>query len=675
MILVLSNGNMVNGIPTETENPCAGAYLDQIIYTEMTSESQRITALMSADADLLQDAVDTSYLSTLELESDIDVHSLLENGMRYIDINCGKYPLNITGFRRALAYAFNKTKVVSDVMDDHAIVHDSIVSSKEDWCIEEELPWHYYSDQTALGNQILDGLNFVRDGVTGFRNAPDGSPFSVYVAYLVFDDKSQGIAQRAVDALRAMDVNAETYADDHTVFGNVVNHGDYDMYVYKQINRDLAWILDNYYSLYSSIAYTNPSNYENATFDSLRELLINAPNYEDFFEVVSDIQKHIHENVPVLVACHEIDYQAFRNTDFTGHVEDEYWGVSGPWTNVKVHNLAGNPFGGVFDIAIYQIPFTFNMFLTDLPNLHSILSNLYSGAYKMGPDGALYLDLAEEVLVETHSTNAAIPTGQTWVTVEVRDGVTWSDGAQLDAEDVAFTFTYLYESGLLGNPSGNARLFDDFLVSETLSPNTARLKFSKSSYYTTLSIEQLLLSKIIPEHIFNEATGIGYAGWSSWNPVLTTDPFITCGPFYVSDYDSLSLELSRNLDYHWPSGLAPQILSANDVTYVQGSTGNQIVWEVTDEDPDEYTIFRDGSQVTTNDWNGSDIIHNVDGLSVGEYNYTLVLTDLSGHIVTDMVWVTVTGAPGGIPDLLTTGVIAGSIVVILIVGVAFYKKR
>ncbi|MFW9768660.1 MAG: ABC transporter substrate-binding protein, partial [Candidatus Thorarchaeota archaeon] len=168
MILVLSNGNMVNGIPTETENPCAGAYLDQIIYTEMTSESQRITALMSADADLLQDAVDTSYLSTLELESDIDVHSLLENGMRYIDINCGKYPLNITGFRRALAYAFNKTKVVSDVMDDHAIVHDSIVSSKEDWCIEEELPWHYYSDQTALGNQILDGLNFVRDGVTGF---------------------------------------------------------------------------------------------------------------------------------------------------------------------------------------------------------------------------------------------------------------------------------------------------------------------------------------------------------------------------------------------------------------------------------------------------------------------------------------------------------------------------
>ncbi|MFX1606811.1 MAG: ABC transporter substrate-binding protein, partial [Promethearchaeota archaeon] len=321
-------------------------------------------------------------------------------------------------------------------------------------------------------------------------------------------------------------------------------------------------------------------------------------------------------------------------------------------------------------------PYTFNMFLAVADWNENILRNLYSGIYKMGPDGEVYLDLAEEVHIETHSTNIAVPEGQTWVTMIVKDGIVWSDGTPLTGGDVAFTFTYLYETGLLGNPSGDARWTDDFLLSEVPSPSYARVKLNKDSYYMSLVIQQMLLTKIIPEHVFNEETGIGYAGWSTWNPVFTSDPFVTCGPFYLSAHDSTTFELSRNLDYHWPSGLAPKVLSSDDVTYVQGTTGNQIVWEVTDEDPNDFTIYRDGSLVETDDWNGSDIIHNVDGLSVGSYNYTLVLTDISGHIVTDTVWVTVSSSGGlELPDMLTMGIIAGSSIVIIVAVVLIYKKR
>jgi ABC-type transport system substrate-binding protein len=676
-ILMLSSTNTVDAAHAETENPCSGPYVDKVVYTSYPNENDRVTALMSGDVDALSFPVNYSYLSSLELQSDIDIHSMKNNGLRYIDINSMKYPLNISGFRRAFAYAFNKTRVISEVMDGHAIAHDSVVPLKEDWCIEEELPWHYYSGQRELGNQTLDALSFGIDGGTGFRLAPDGSSFRVIVGYTPGEEISQGIAEEAVDALSSMNVDAETVAD-HMILTDVSWHYDYDMGVFKDANykRNPDWILDNYYSQTSTIPYMNPSNYQNDTFDSLREVVLDAPTFELVSEAVSDIQKHLHENVPVLIVCQDIEYHAYENTYFTGYVEDDYWGIPGPWTNLKVHNKMGNVFGGVFDIAIGNYPLTFNMFHTDDYSIQSFLSSLYSGVYKMGPDREVYLDIAKEVLIETHSTNIAVPEGQTWIKVEVKDGIVWSDGTSLTGSDVAFTFTYLYEIGLLGRPAGVGRWTDDFLSSEVLSPNIARIRLDRNTYYTLLTIEKMLLAKIIPEHIFNDETGIGYAGWATWDPVLTSDPFVTCGPFYLSDHDSLSFELSRNMDYHWLSGLAPEILSSADVDYVQGTIGNQIVWEVTDEDPLYYSIIQDGSIAVTDDWNGSNIVHNVDGLSVGSYNYTLVLTDISGHRVTNTVWVTVSGSgTPEMPDMLIVGTVVGSSIVIIVAIVLIYKRR
>jgi peptide/nickel transport system substrate-binding protein len=677
VILVLSSANAISAVSAETENLCSGPYVDKVVYTSYPNENDRVTALMSGDADALIFPVDPSFLSSLDLESDIDIYSMVDNGLRYIGINCMKYPLNISGFRRAFAYAFDKNQVVSEVLDGHAIAHDSVVSVKKDWCIEDQLPWHYYTNQSALGNQILDTLNFTIDGGTGWRLAPDGSTFTVILVCLPGDETSIGIAEKAAVALNSLSIETDI-VEDAVIFSNVDWHYDYDMVVYKDhyYERDFEWILDNYYSQNSVIPYKNPSNYRNDTFDSLREAVLSAPTEGEFLEAVSDIQKHLHENVPVLIVCHDIKYHAYENTYFTGYVEDDFWGIPGPWTNVKVHNKMGSVFGGAFDIAIGSYPITFNMFRSDAYSIQSFLSSLYSGVYKMGPHKEIYLDLAKEVDIETHSTNIAVPEGQTWVKVEVKDGIVWSDGTPLTCSDVAFTFTYLYEIGLLGRPAGVGRWTDDFLSSDVLSPNIARIKLDRDSYYTQLAIGKMLLTKIIPEHIFNDDTGIGYAGWLTWDPVLTSDPFVTCGPFYLSAHDSLSFELSRNMDYYWPSGLAPKILSSADVDYIQGTTGNQIVWEVTDEDPNDYTIYRNGSLLETDDWNGSNIIHNVDGLSVGSYNYTLVLTDLSGHRVNSTVWVTVSmaGIPD-MPDILLIATIVGSSIVIIVAVVLIYKKR
>jgi hypothetical protein len=86
---------------------------------------------------------------------------------------------------------------------------------------------------------------------------------------------------------------------------------------------------------------------------------------------------------------------------------------------------------------------------------------------------------------------------------------------------------------------------------------------------------------------------------------------------------------------------APTIDSPNDVSYNEGIAGNEIVWTPSDDYPLNYTIFRDGFEIESGDWNGSAIAISIDGLAAGEYNYTITVFDVGSNQVSDTVLVTV----------------------------------
>jgi parallel beta-helix repeat protein len=81
----------------------------------------------------------------------------------------------------------------------------------------------------------------------------------------------------------------------------------------------------------------------------------------------------------------------------------------------------------------------------------------------------------------------------------------------------------------------------------------------------------------------------------------------------------------------------------DDMEYEIGSTGHSITWSPTDLNPSSYEILRDGVSVRFGDWNVSseDIVIGVSGLSVGVFNYTLVVMDASGNFATDTAFVSV----------------------------------
>ncbi|MHA2250325.1 MAG: right-handed parallel beta-helix repeat-containing protein [Candidatus Kariarchaeaceae archaeon] len=84
--------------------------------------------------------------------------------------------------------------------------------------------------------------------------------------------------------------------------------------------------------------------------------------------------------------------------------------------------------------------------------------------------------------------------------------------------------------------------------------------------------------------------------------------------------------------------------SPSDLSYIFGTTGNEISW--TFEDPSAYYYFieRNGTMVVSNtNWiSGIPITYSIDELAIGVYNYTIVVYDSEVGYTTDTVIVTVT---------------------------------
>lgn len=90
----------------------------------------------------------------------------------------------------------------------------------------------------------------------------------------------------------------------------------------------------------------------------------------------------------------------------------------------------------------------------------------------------------------------------------------------------------------------------------------------------------------------------------------------------------------------------PNINSPEDITYDEGDTGNTIKWFANDSIPERYSIEKNSGEIQSEDWTSdTQISINVDGLSHGVYNYTIIIWDQAGHFSSDTVIVTVKEHP------------------------------
>ena len=94
-------------------------------------------------------------------------------------------------------------------------------------------------------------------------------------------------------------------------------------------------------------------------------------------------------------------------------------------------------------------------------------------------------------------------------------------------------------------------------------------------------------------------------------------------------------------------GVAPVVEDPDDIAYEEGETGHDIIWNATDLSPGGYMVLKDDVDVRHGFWNSSSelITVNVDGLSPGSYNYTIVFYEASGICTSDTVMVDISAQP------------------------------
>jgi plastocyanin len=136
---------------------------------------------------------------------------------------------------------------------------------------------------------------------------------------------------------------------------------------------------------------------------------------------------------------------------------------------------------------------------------------------------------------------------------------------------------------------------------------------------------------IIESGLWNgESIGINVGGLSRGNYI-----------YVCTVYDIDSLNVSDTVIVSVVDTVAPIIDHPGDITYEEGSTDHLIIWNPNDNNPDLYTITKDGVLVEDGTWGGGSITFNVDGLNRGSYAYVCTVYDLDAQSAIDTVIVNV----------------------------------
>lgn len=508
-----------------------GPYVDKLVFNVITQDDQQVIALQDNEIDLIGDMVDPSFLDTLVESENIEVANVLRNGYGYLTINCAKYPYNITAFRRALAFALDKEAISDDVWDGLSVPQDSVVAQVNPFSIEGQLPYTYYESNVILGNQLLDNAGFLDVDDDGFREAPDGSDFDVLVECASSSNIAIQVGQIAEEALLAMNVDANSVSTDFYEYLNRLNfHGDFDIvFLGVSFNDfDVNWLAFNYWSEYADEPYWNSPAFANETYDSWRDQLLHATEYEEVLEAAYEMQKIWIYECPEIVCYENVLLSAYRTDKFEGWVNSPIDGVPGWWTNYKVHLKPdqGGPFGDTLRWSNSLDIDSFNFMITTSQYSANIQNQLYDSLIVPGPDGMNVNILAESYTIETHADNPSIPVGYSRFTFDILQNATWTDGVPLTADDVAFSLNYFRDSP--GNPFG----FDLTEMTASYAPTTYRvvIEFSTESYWHLTTVGY---KPIIPKHVFEN---VGLDGWNTYNPNPPTERMVTSGPFNVSEY-------------------------------------------------------------------------------------------------------------------------------------------
>jgi peptide/nickel transport system substrate-binding protein len=177
---------------------------------------------------------------------------------------------------------------------------------------------------------------------------------------------------------------------------------------------------------------------------------------------------------------------------------------------------------------------------------YEIWSINYSFLFGFGTTDAPTLDLAREL--PTQANGGISADGKVW-TIRLRPDLKWSDGQPLTASDVAFTYNYIVENGMLNMALATRGI----IAARVIDPTTVQIVCSQPK-----ADMMRVFIPILPAHIWSKVTPKA-AGTSFTNPV----PIVGSGPFTAVEFaKGKFLRMERNPYFHGPRPTVDEIIFA-----------------------------------------------------------------------------------------------------------------
>jgi ABC-type transport system substrate-binding protein len=316
-----------------------GAYLDEIEFVVFTEGETALAmlALEEGDVDAYDERVLQDYLVPLVNNPDIQVTFTPSVRYRAITLNCDRFPTNITAFRRAIAFGFDKYRANTECIGGIGQPQDSYIPLiSTEWSVEAALPVHFYEADYISGNASLHNA--------GFRDV-DGDGWREYVDkatnVTIFEDNAYadgGIieffptagydpaikaCQIAVDGLEAMGVRATiTEMNFETIFDRLFEGTAWAACWTEgvPVTNVVKLLYDNFRT--GAQWNKDPNNYyhfSNSTIDPILDAMVESIDLEEVKDLAEQASLMLAFEQPQIVCYNDVNIGAYRTDKFEGY--------------------------------------------------------------------------------------------------------------------------------------------------------------------------------------------------------------------------------------------------------------------------------------------------------------------------------------------------------------------
>ena len=320
------------------------AYVNQVVIIAFGSEEARIMALKKGDIDM---ADDLPVVAALELNGTENIKIIVTpgDGVNWLNFNLMMEGtlgaiLRDVNFRKAVAYAINKTEIVDTIYLGYATPIDSLVYA--------ELPEHnpnlpQYECDTEKAKSILDEAGYIDTDGDGIREAPDGTPLEFKLVVAEPWTSLFKIAQVIKGDLAKVGIKIDVVVIDESTWWSYAfqpEKSPYHMTLYEEYpSPQFWWVYYMFLSMEAGGRGNNIGGYSNPEFDRIFREYEETLDPEKRKELMWKLQEIFSEDLPAITLVRPNVFGAYRTDKFEGwrYGLNGLWGWYDDWLFYSVH--------------------------------------------------------------------------------------------------------------------------------------------------------------------------------------------------------------------------------------------------------------------------------------------------------------------------------------------------